>query len=234
MFLKTVSTGSIGNCYLLQENNGETLILDCGVPLKDIKKGLDWNIRNVAGCIVTHEHKDHSRSVKDLRNMGIRVIAPYESGEVHSMHFKLGGFDIQAFEVPHNGTWCNGFYIKTPLPDEQRILYMTDLEYCPYSFKKQRINHMLIECNYIADMVDSDLPNFCHKVKGHCELQTTKGIVETNNSTDLRTVILCHIGCETCDNDRIVAEVQKVAPQAHVCVAEPWKTIELRTDNCPF
>lgn len=143
----------------------------------------------------------------------------------------IGGFKVCAFQVPHDGVRNCGFLIYA---DGQRILYLTDLEYCPYSFRMTKLNHMLIECNYIKDMVNPDLPNLVHKVKGHCELQTAKGIVETNNSSDLRTVILCHMGAETCDNDRIVAEIQKVAPQAHVCVAEPWKTIELRTDNCPF
>ena len=231
MIIKTISTGSAGNCYLLVADSGETLILDAGVPIMEIKKGLKFNIRCVAGAVCSHVHKDHSRSIKDLRDMGIRVIAPYESGK---MRFKLGGFEIQAFDVPHNNTWNNAFFIKTPLPDEQRILYMTDLEYCPYSFRNQHINHMLIECNYIKDMVDPNLPNFCHKVKGHCELETTKGIVGTNNSSDLRTVILCHMGGGTCDNNRIVAEVQKVAPQAHVCVAEAGEAVELRTSNCPF
>lgn len=56
MILKTVATGSSGNCHLLIADSGETLILDCGVPIKDIKKGLDWNIRSVSGVIVSHSH----------------------------------------------------------------------------------------------------------------------------------------------------------------------------------
>ena len=51
---------------------------------------------------------------------------------------------------------------------------------------------MLIECNYIADMVDMDIPNYEHKILGHCELETCKGIVETNKSDALQNVILCH------------------------------------------
>lgn len=53
--LKTLSTGSSGNCYLLSTEN-ETLILDCGVPIKDIKKGLNYNIMGVSGVAVTHSH----------------------------------------------------------------------------------------------------------------------------------------------------------------------------------
>lgn len=39
MILHCLASGSNGNCYLLQSEN-ETLILDCGIDIKKIKKGL--------------------------------------------------------------------------------------------------------------------------------------------------------------------------------------------------
>ena len=57
MKLTCLGTGSInGNCYLLQADNRETLILDCGIGIKEIKKGLNWDIRSVSGVIVSHAH----------------------------------------------------------------------------------------------------------------------------------------------------------------------------------
>nr|DAM22970.1 MAG TPA: YycJ-like MBL-fold protein [Bacteriophage sp.] len=56
MKLKCLGSSSAGNCYLLTSNNGETLILDCGIPIKEIKKGLDWNIRGIKGMIISHAH----------------------------------------------------------------------------------------------------------------------------------------------------------------------------------
>lgn len=56
MKLKCIATGSTGNCYTLTSSNGETLILDCGIPIKDIKKGLNWNIRGIKGVIISHTH----------------------------------------------------------------------------------------------------------------------------------------------------------------------------------
>lgn len=55
MKLKVLSSGSQGNFYLL-ETNTETLILDCGIPIKDIKIGLDFDLRRVSGVLVTHSH----------------------------------------------------------------------------------------------------------------------------------------------------------------------------------
>ena len=56
MTLKCIGSGSTGNCYLLTSGSGETLILDCGIPIKEIKKGLDWNIRGIKGMIISHAH----------------------------------------------------------------------------------------------------------------------------------------------------------------------------------
>ena len=56
MHLKCLGSSSAGNCYLLTSDSGETLILDCGIPIKEIKKGLDWNIRGIKGVIISHTH----------------------------------------------------------------------------------------------------------------------------------------------------------------------------------
>nr|DAR37024.1 MAG TPA: YycJ-like MBL-fold protein [Caudoviricetes sp.] len=56
MYLKCLGSSSAGNCYLLQAGSGETLIIDCGIGIKEIKKGLDWNIREIKGVIISHTH----------------------------------------------------------------------------------------------------------------------------------------------------------------------------------
>lgn len=56
MKMKCLGSSSGGNCYLLQSNSGETLIVECGVNIKEIKKALNFNMRNVVGCLVSHEH----------------------------------------------------------------------------------------------------------------------------------------------------------------------------------
>lgn len=56
MKLKCIATGSTGNCYLLTSDSGETLILDCGISIKEIKKGLNWHIRGIRGMIISHAH----------------------------------------------------------------------------------------------------------------------------------------------------------------------------------
>ncbi|MDF2881696.1 MAG: putative phage-related hydrolase [Clostridiaceae bacterium] len=56
MIMKCLASGSGGNSYLLQSSEGETLIIECGINIKEIKKALNFNMRNVVGCLITHEH----------------------------------------------------------------------------------------------------------------------------------------------------------------------------------
>lgn len=39
MLLKTIATGSGGNCHILAYINGKSIILDCGVPKGVIRHG---------------------------------------------------------------------------------------------------------------------------------------------------------------------------------------------------
>lgn len=230
MKLKVLRTGSNGNCYLLSADT-ETLILDCGISIAEIKKGLEFNLRHVVGCLVTHCHKDHSESKERLEKMGVNIFAPYEYGELEMAHTVYGSFDITAFRLPHDDTKNFGFLIKVK---GQRILYLTDFEYCRYRFHKKRINHILIECNYQDELVNRDLPNYEHKIRGHCSLKTCKDFIEANVTDSLRTVLLLHMGDETCMPEESVAEVKRVAKKAHVDYARAGLEIELETGECPF
>ena len=97
MKLKCLGSGSSGNCYLLIAGNGETLIIDPGLQIKEIKKALNWNISCVVGAVCTHHHADHAKSVKDLEQMGISVFKPYESPKPMSIEGTC--WTIQGFEL---------------------------------------------------------------------------------------------------------------------------------------
>ena len=55
MLIKTIHTGSSGNCYFIDYNN-EILLLDAGIDIKEIKRGINYRVGDIAGCIVTHKH----------------------------------------------------------------------------------------------------------------------------------------------------------------------------------
>lgn len=235
MFVRCIGTGSSGNSYALM-NDKEILLLDLGVKALEIKKAIDFRISDVVGAVVSHSHLDHSKAVADFEKMGIDVWKPYiEYAEFssHRIYRKVfGKFFVQCFPLPHNGTDDFGFLIEV---NGQKILYLTDFEYCPYVFARQKVNHIICECNYQQKLVDRNLPQYEHKIRGHCSLETCNGFIKANVTDSLQTVILCHLGQETTEPVECVAEVQKIVPQANVDYARAGFEIELRDKNkCPF
>lgn len=242
MKLKCIATGSTGNCYTLTFDSGETLILDCGIPIKEIKKGLDWNIKDVVGTICTHHHQDHSLSVYPLRRMGIPVFAPYISKK--PMKIGNGDFRVQAFDLTTidgnwthtnaDGTLCPIYGFLITHKEMGRMLYITDCEVVKWKFRD--INHILLGVNYDKDLIDRDNTGKAnHVFRGHLSIDTACDFVKANYSDSLQNVIMCHLSSENSDRDSFIEKMKKVAHGANVDVAERNKEWLLANPNkCPF
>lgn len=226
MRLKVLSTGSKGNCYVLARDNGEKLILDVGIPTKEIIQGIDYDLRSVKGVCVTHRHQDHCLSKHHLEKMGLRIIAPYVDGKKEAI---CGDWIIHSFDLPHNGTDNYGFLIQV---DNKSILYLTDFEYCAYTFKGYKPDYIIVECNYQKEYVNDGLPNLAHKVMGHCELNTTKDFVLANKTERLKDVIVVHTSNFSCNKDEIKDLIERESG-CLVHIAEDNTNIELTAD-VPF
>lgn len=240
MQLHCIATGSTGNCYTLTSDNGETLILDCGIPIKEIKKGLNWNVKDVVGVLCTHQHSDHNKSLKDFINMGIPVFAPYLSLESMKMETE---FNIRMFDLTTiDGNWTHTNADGTPCPiygflithkEMGRMLYITDCEVIKWKFKD--INHILLGVNYDKGLVDTDNPKANHVFRGHLSIDTACDFVKANDSDSLQNVIMCHLSSENADKDSFIEKMKNAVNGANVDVAEQGKEWLLANPNeCPF
>lgn len=240
MRLKCLGSSSAGNCYLLQAESGETLILDCGIPIKEIKKGLNWNVKDVVGAICTHQHSDHNKSLKDFINMGIPVFAPYLSLESMKMEteFNIRMFDLTTIDgswthTNADGTACPIFGFLITHKEMGRMLYITDCEVIKWKFKD--INHILLGVNYDKDLVDTDNPKANHVFRGHLSIDTACDFVKANYSDSLQNVIMCHLSSENADKDSFIEKMKNAVNGANVDVAEQGKSWILQNPNsCPF
>lgn len=238
MKLKVINSGSKGNGYALISED-EILLLECGVPAKEMLKSIDYQVGNVVGCISSHSHGDHLKFIKQYMSYGIKV---YTSDEVYTDVQKiygektvplarmksqnLGNFKVIPFHVPHNGTECDGWIVE----HEQigKLLFITDAEYCPYDFSKYGINHALLECNYCEDYIDSEAENRSHVFLGHMEFQTCKRLIETINTESLRTVGLLHLSPCNGNPVRFRNEIKELVDcDVNVFVAEKGHETEL-------
>lgn len=241
MKLKCLGSSSAGNCYLLTSNSGETLILDCGIPIKEIKKGLDWNIKDVVGVLCTHKHLDHSKSLDNFKKMSIPVFVPYQRNYNKKNY---GGFTIYPFPLQTlDGNWTHtdasgelcpiyGFLITHP--EMGRMLYITDCEVIKWKFKD--VNHILLGVNYDKDLIDRDNAGKAnHVFRGHLSIDTACDFVKANYSDSLQNVIMCHLSSENADSDSFIEKMKKVAGNANVDVAAAGKSWDLKNPSeCPF
>jgi phosphoribosyl 1,2-cyclic phosphodiesterase len=243
VFLKCIASGSKGNAYALQGKD-EILLFECGKPFIEVKKAIDWQILKIKGCLLTHGHLDHSKYTKDFLKAGIPVFTNEETkqavGEIPGAQLysvpefksvQIGGFKVIPFYAPHNGTPNFGYLIEHK--EMGRLLFATDYEYIPYNLKKQQIQHFLIEANYQEQFIDKDIPNYEHKLLGHASLETCIGAIKSNQSPNLRNVIMCHLGAGSSSGKYFISEMQKVTGRnVNVACAVPGLAVEINKD--PF
>lgn len=240
MRLKVLGSGSSGNCYLLQ-NKDETLMLECGLPWKTILKGLDFNLNDVVGCLVTHEHKDHSKTINDVVNNSIDVyssggtlkamnVENYRAKFVSSEHqFSVGEFTVMPFASEHDAAEPLGFLIQHN--DFGKLLFITDSYYCQYNFSK--LNYIMIECNYSKAILDENIDNgLIHPtlanrlLKSHFSLDHVKEFLTANDLSQCREIILIHLSDSNSNATEFKTEIEKLTG-IPVYIAEKGLELEL-------
>ena len=240
MIVKTIGSGSSGNGYALISGE-DILLLECGVPAKEMLKAIDYQTSMVNGCILSHIHGDHAGYIKQYIQYGIMV---YTSDEVETdvktvmgektiglqrmKRQKIGSFEVVPFHVPHGETECDGWLIDTP---DGRILFITDAEYCPYDFSKMHINYGLIECNYSMDNISFEHDEVKNRrvVQTHMEVQTCKRLIQSINSESIRSIGLIHLSAENGNPQRFRDEIRSVVDSdVNVWIAEKGTEKEFR------
>lgn len=223
MFLKVLSSGSKGNCYVLTDNNGRRLILDVGIQYKKILDGIGYELLSVDGVCVTHRHKDHCLSENEFLLRCIPICNPYTVEVLERPHTNFGNFRIQCFPLEHDVP-CYGYFITHP--EMGKMVYITDTAYCKYRFNG--VNHILVECNYDERILAEDYAAHAHVVHDHFELGAVCRFLQANSSDALKNVILCHLSQENISEETALDEVNQILPeQTKLYVAKPKLEIEL-------
>jgi phosphoribosyl 1,2-cyclic phosphodiesterase len=241
MKLKVLGSGSKGNCYLLQNEN-ETLILECGLPYKTILKGLDFNLVNVLGCLVTHEHKDHSKAIVDVLNNAIDVYSSQGTFEIllvfHNYYtkiikseqqFRIKDFTILPFETEHDAAESLGFLIQHN--EMGKLLFITDSYYCKYKFSG--LNHILIECNYDSEILESNIKKGAipwslrnRLLQSHFSLDHVKEFLKVNDLSQVKDILLLHLSDGNSNAIQFKTEIERLTGKP-VYVADKGLELDL-------
>ena len=234
MELKCLATGSKGNCYTLTDKEGNILLLDVGIPIKEIKVGIDFQVSKIVGCLITHGHQDHSLALKDLKKMGVPIVAPYiEKPKVDA----LKGFIVRYFALTTvnggfvhsnaDGSECPiyGFYISSDV-EPLRMVYITDAEFCKSRFSN--VDNLLIGINYMDEKItDEEEAKKRHIINGHMSLETgTEFIRITDKKHTLKNVVVCHMSDNNSDEQIFHKTIQDATP-SNIYFAKKGLAIDL-------
>jgi phosphoribosyl 1,2-cyclic phosphodiesterase len=223
MILKVLNSRSEGNCYIL-ESESQALIIEAGVPFKKVKQALDFDISKIVGCIISHEHQDHSKYINEYLMAGIEIRLSagtnhnikYTSYKLallteHKNTFKMGDFKVMAFNVIHDAEEPLGFLINHP--ETGNILFLTDTGYSPWKFPD--LSHIMVECNFSQEILDENIisgrlnPLMRDRLmSSHMSLETCKELLNSNDISKVRNIVLLHLSDGNSNAKQFKEEIQ--------------------------
>lgn len=190
--VEAIASSSNGNCYRLISGTHE-LLLEAGLPLKAIKQAVKYQLGRLDGCLISHEHSDHSASVAQLLKAGIDVymtagtavalgeqakgatIMLGDDGDNYKA-FGIAGryWTIRPFKTYHDANEPVGFLISDK---EDVLLFATDTFAIPWHFNV--FGQVMIECNYLPARVDERLAD------GEISFKQAQRLLHSHMSLDM-------------------------------------------------
>lgn len=228
--VKTIGSGSSGNCYLVNINDTKVL-LECGLPFKKIQKALNYRVSDIDFCLVTHEHMDHAKAVKDLMKAGIDCYmtkGTAEALEVSGHRLKIfknwaetkykttyvSNILIQPLRAIHDVREPVMYYIED-IKTKESLLFVTDTAFIAYKIPED-INVLMIECNYVKRLINERLDenkiNVSLRnriVKNHMSLETVLEALEGVKMAKLKRVYVLHLSDDNSDEKSIIDGIEK-------------------------
>lgn len=221
---RTIASGSKGNAYLVDDGRSQ-LLLECGIKFRDIQVALNFKTSNLAGCLVSHEHKDHTKGLKDVLRAGIDVYASQgtieQEGVKHHRlkpirakeQFSIEDWIILPFDVEHDVKEPLGFLIANQ--EGEKLLFATDTFYVRYRFKG--LTHIAVECNYSEDILDENITSGrIHKgmknrlMRSHFSLENVKEFLLANDLSRVEEIHLLHLSDNNSDEQMFKREIQEI------------------------
>ena len=226
MEFKSLASSSKGNLYVVSAGD-ERIMIECGVTFKSLQKLMKFDFNGVKGCLISHEHKDHAKSVKEVISSGIPIYTAKETAEVLGIHaqecipgeeLNIGGFRILPFQVFHDAANPLGFLIKH---GNEKLMFATDTFNVPYVFPK--VDIIAIECNYISDILERSehLPDNVKKriSRSHFELDSLVRWLYKQDLSVCREIHLLHLSDACSDEGRILTRMySEFGPNIDICI----------------
>lgn len=208
MRIEVYGSSSEGNAYSIFDG-ATRLLIECGIPYNDLKIKTNFFYPMPQGCLVSHSHGDHAKSVEDLARLGIPCYTSKETFAelgspksclfipiAHQKRFRVGSFEILPLEMKHD-VYCLGFYIQSRHTNES-LFFATDTCYIPY--KIPSVNCIMVEANYDINILNERIMNGDvdpamknRLARSHMELGSTLLWLHKQDLSKTKRIYLLHL-----------------------------------------
>ena len=203
--IEAYASGSTGNMYTLSDG-AATIMLDCGLPVRKIQQLLGFKLPDAA--LVTHEHMDHAKAVKDLQRLGIETYMTRGTARAldawgHRTNIVEDGHSYKitdrikasVFRTEHDVNEPCGFLVED---NADRVLYATDTYFLHYKFPY--LTKIMIEANYSYKILADNVKNgSLHPAQqrrlmhSHFGIENVLDFLKANDLSWLKEIWLIHL-----------------------------------------
>ncbi len=214
----SLTSGSDGSSFLLCFHN-RIILIDAGISCIQLRKKLEslgLSILEITDVLVTHEHKDHVRSLRLIVDFSssnvyinrkvyeavrdkydqIGILAKYTYIK-EDVPFYLDDIKVTPFKTSHDSVKCFGFVFDLA---GEKLMHLTDTGVLTPDIIKysKNIKYAVIEANYDVSMFKEgknylDIKKRYDKYKGHLSNDQTGECCQMFAFGGLQKVMLVHL-----------------------------------------
>lgn len=246
--LKVFGSNSKGNGYAMTDNQGNTILLECGVPVAEVKKYLDFDLSKVMGCLLTHGHQDHCKYVSQYLKSGLDVAMSIETAKM----LKIDGHHrVKTIEANRKYTSLMGEFTVLPVEMQHDVhtfgfvinhkecgptVFITDSYYSKYRFAN--VCNFIMECNYSEEIMQKKLATgelnaFVRNrvLQSHLSLEHLLQMLAANDLSKTNNIVLVHLSDTNSDEAYFKNKVSEATGKT-VHIADSG--MEINLDRMPF
>lgn len=250
MRFDAVASSSHGNAYTVTCGD-DRLLIEAGIAHRTLIRQIGGT-ENVIAALISHEHKDHAKCVKELLGDGINVYMSLGTalalecativsetdtetvymgtGGVELMEaektYQIGSFRVRAFRTFHDAAEPMGFFIVGT--DGESLVFATDTVNLPYRFMPPA-TILAIEANHRADILERSvkMPEKTREriSNTHMEVGRLCKMIERMDLSRCREIILLHLSDATSNENDFIYRVQRIVPK-NICVSAAPRELE--------
>lgn len=227
-------SSSSGNCYYIEMQRKEPMppakiLLEAGISYKEVikKAGMEQvDLSGIDAILVTHEHQDHARAVKDFRNRGFRVYgnARITEGDpaltLAAKTTKVIAIDttVTPISVEHDAPDSLGFIVRTPL---ESMVFINDCKYFAADLSSIPFDYVAIEANYDGQTVHfayeqakkdcnkTEMKRYQRIIDAHMSIAHTIQHLEAMDLSRCKAIFLMHLSDRNSNAERFKYRVQQ-------------------------